>query len=167
LEQGKAPLQRALINLNRLLQAVQEQLLPQATVKKMNLAIQPVPETAEVWLDSHLIQRVLLNLLGNAIKYTPNEGHISLAVELTTEALHFTVADDGPGIKKADQGHIFDKFSRVDYSANAPAGVGLGLAFCKLAVEAHQGRITVESEGIPGQGSAFHIAIPLRQPAGN
>jgi signal transduction histidine kinase len=49
----------------------------------------------------------------------------------------------------------------VDYSANAPAGVGLGLTFCKLAVDAHQGAIVVESEGIPGKGSTFHVTIPL------
>jgi NtrC-family two-component system sensor histidine kinase KinB len=129
----------------------------------MELTVQPVPETAEVWLDSSLIRRVLLNLVGNAIKYTPSEGHISLTTELTEDTLHFAVADDGPGINKVDQARIFEKFSRVDYSANTPAGVGLGLAFCKLAIEAHNGTIKVESEGIPGKGSIFHVAIPLTE----
>jgi PAS domain S-box-containing protein len=163
LEQDEMPLQRSATDLSELIQTVQEQILPQATAKQMELTVQPVPETAEVWLDSSLIRRVLLNLVGNAIKYTPSEGHISLTTELTEDTLHFAVADDGPGINKVDQARIFEKFSRVDYSANTPAGVGLGLAFCKLAIEAHNGTIKVESEGIPGKGSIFHVAIPLTE----
>jgi PAS domain S-box-containing protein len=164
LEQGKAPLQYSTTNLKQLLQAVEEQMLPQALAKKMDFTIQPPSETVEVWLDSNLMRRVLVNLVSNAIKYTPAEGHVSLTTRLTTERLHFAVSDDGPGISKANQAHIFDKFSRVDYSANAPDGVGLGLAFCKLAIEAHHGAIAVESEGIPGKGSTFQVAIPLISP---
>jgi signal transduction histidine kinase len=59
---------------------------------------------------------------------------------------------------------VFNKFSRVDYSIDAPVGVGLGLAFCKLATEAHGGTIWVESEGVPGKGSTFYIEIPILQP---
>jgi signal transduction histidine kinase len=161
LEQAEVPLQRTMTNLGQLLQAVQDQVLPQAIAKSMALTIQPVSESAEMWLDSNLIRRVLINLVSNAIKYTPSKGHVSLTTTLTKETLHFAVSDDGPGISQADQAHIFDKFSRIDYSANAPAGVGLGLAFCKLAVEAHQGTIAVESENISGKGSTFHVTIPL------
>jgi signal transduction histidine kinase len=75
------------------------------------------------------------------------------------------VADNGQGISKDYQARIFNKFSRVDHSSNAPAGVGLGLAFCKLAVEAHGGSIWVESEGLPGQGSTFLFTIPLLTPS--
>jgi PAS domain S-box-containing protein len=161
LKQGEIPLQRTMTNLGQLLQAVQDQVLPQAIAKEMALTIQPVPEIAEVWLDSNLIRRVLVNLVSNAIKYTPHEGHVALTTKLTKDTVHFAVCDDGPGISKVDQAHIFDKFLRVDYSANAPAGVGLGLTFCKLAVDAHQGAIVVESEGIPDKGSTFHVTIPL------
>jgi signal transduction histidine kinase len=114
-----------------------------------------------VWLDSSLIRRVLINLVNNAIKYTPGEGHVSLSTQLTKETLHFAVSDDGPGISPVDQARIFDKFSRVECLANAATGVGLGLAFCKLAVEAHRGAIAVESENISGKGSIFHVDIPL------
>jgi PAS domain S-box-containing protein len=164
LEQGEVPIQRAMTNLSQLLQAVQEQILPQAGAKKMELVIEPVPEEVEVWIDHGLIRRVLINLVGNAVKYTPGGGKISLTTTLTENSLQFAVSDNGPGISKADQVHIFDKFSRVDYSANAPTGVGLGLAFCKLAVEAHRGTITIESDGIPGKGSTFHVSLPLLQP---
>jgi PAS domain S-box-containing protein len=165
LKQGEVPLQRAMTNLSQLLQAVQDQVLLQVLAKDMVLTVQPVPETAEVWLDSNFIRRVLINLVSNAIKFTPSQGHITLTTWLTTGMLHFAVSDDGPGISQGDQAHIFDKFSRIDNSANAPAGVGLGLTFCKLAIEAHQGAIAVESEGIPGKGCTFHVTIPLIEPA--
>jgi signal transduction histidine kinase len=75
--------------------------------------------------------------------------------------IRFAVKDNGSGISRANQARIFNKFSRVDHSANAPSGVGLGLAFCKLAAEAHGGSISVESEGVSGQGSTFYLTIPL------
>ncbi len=161
LEKGKVPLQRSMTSLEKLIQAVQEQVIIQANARKMELVIHPLPEISEVWIDSSLIRRALINLVGNAIKYTPVQGRISLTTTATEDKLHFTVADNGPGISKADQVHIFNKFSRVDYSVHTPTGVGLGLAFCKLATEAHGGTISVESEGIPGKGSAFHLQIPI------
>jgi two-component system phosphate regulon sensor histidine kinase PhoR len=108
------------------------------------------------------MRRVLVNLLGNAIKYSADEPEIQLTIRATAENLHFMVKDNGPGIKEQDQAHIFDKFSRLHSTlGDGPSGVGLGLAFCKLAVEAHQGTISVESTGIPGEGSTFHVFIPL------
>lgn len=163
LEEGEVPLQRGLTNISELLLAVQEQVTPQAQAKGMELVIQPASETWEVWLDTSLVRRVLINVIGNAIKYTPPDGHISVSTDVTDNILHFAVADDGPGISKKDQAQIFDKFSRVDYTTSI-SGVGLGLAFCKLAVEAHDGKISVESEGIPGKGSIFHINLPIIEP---
>lgn len=165
LEQGEVPLQRTMTNLGELILAVQEQILPQAGAKNTEVTIHPIPQTAEVWLDSSLMRRVLINIMSNAVKYTPAGGHISLTTTLTENKLHFAVSDDGPGINKTDQSRIFKKFSRVDYSANVPSGVGLGLAFCKLATEAHNGAISVESEGIPGKGTTFHVTIPVVQPS--
>jgi len=112
-------------------------------------------------VDENMLRRVIVNLVDNAIKYTPNKGTITLTAEQVDNTLHITVSDNGPGVSKKDQTRIFDKFARVDYSANAPSGVGLGLAFCKLAVEAHGGKIYVESEGSPGRGSTFHVSIPI------
>jgi len=136
--------------------------MTQASAKNMRLTIDPLPKISEVWIDTSLIRRVLINLLGNAIKYTPAAGHVSLTTTLTPKnELYFAIADNGPGIDKANQTHIFDKFSRVDYSINTISGVGLGLAFCKLATQAHGGTLSVESEGIPGKGSIFHLTIPI------
>jgi signal transduction histidine kinase len=108
-----------------------------------------------------MIRRVLVNLVDNAIKYTPDQGIVSLTTTISDAAVCFAITDTGPGIGQADQARIFDKFSRVNHSSHAPAGVGLGLAFCKLAVEAHGGAIWVESEGVSGQGSTFFVTIPL------
>ncbi len=162
LEQGEVPLQRSLTNIEGLITEVKEQVEPQAEARDTILTFQAIPKSiSEIWLDNGLIRRVLTNLIGNAIKYAPEEAKVELIVSIENNQLHFAVADNGPGISKANQSRIFDKFSRVETGANGPSGVGLGLAFCKLAVEAHGGKISVESEGIAGQGSVFHVFIPL------
>jgi len=105
-----------------------------------------------------MIQRVIINLMENAVKYSPNGGEITLGALQRDNQVCISVKDSGPGIPKNMQNRIFDKFSRVKYS-DVPKGVGLGLAFCRLAIEAHGGKIWVESE--PGQGSTFWFALPL------
>ncbi|NJN98014.1 MAG: HAMP domain-containing histidine kinase [Anaerolineales bacterium] len=165
LETGEIHLQRSLTDLEEIIQAVKDQVTPRAETKGMALTFDPLPEDIpEVWIDRGMIRRVLINLVDNAIKYTPYEGQVSLTTMVTGETLRFAVKDNGPGISKTDQARIFNKFSRVDHSANAPSGVGLGLAFCKLAAEAHSGSISVESEGIAGQGSTFYLTLPLLSP---
>ena len=161
LEQGEVPLQREMINVDDLVQAVEKQVKPRAANKSMELTVNPLPEIPPVWIDISMIRRVLVNLIDNAVKYTPNEGKVQLTTTLTDDTLTFAVSDNGPGISKADQKQIFNKFSRVDYSTSTPSGVGLGLAFCKLAAEAHGSSISVQSEGQPGQGSTFYLSIPL------
>ncbi|MBI1879290.1 MAG: GAF domain-containing sensor histidine kinase [Chloroflexi bacterium] len=165
LEAGEIYLQRSLVDLEEIIQAVKDQVMPRALSKQMELVINPLPENIpEVWIDQSMIRRILINLVDNAIKYTPPEGQISLTTTMNGETLRFAVKDNGPGISKANQARIFNKFSRVDHSANAPTGVGLGLAFCKLAAEAHDGSISIESQGIPGQGSTFYLTIPIIEP---
>jgi signal transduction histidine kinase len=104
---------------------------------------------------SRLIQ-VLGNLLGNAIKFTPPGGNVSLRAWRNGDDAVFEVADDGPGIPPADQAHLFDKYWQA--RANDRRGVGLGLAISKGIVEAHGGHLWVESE--PGMGSRFYFIIP-------
>ncbi|MFC1975714.1 GAF domain-containing protein [Chloroflexota bacterium] len=160
---GTISLQRSEIELETIIQAVKDQVAPRAGVKQMDLVFTPLPNITSLWVDEGMLRRVLVNLVDNAIKYTPNKGKITLAATCEDNALHIAVSDNGPGISKEDQALIFDKFSRVDHSANAPSGVGLGLAFCKLAIEAHNGTLSVESTGIPGRGSTFHVFIPLME----
>lgn len=162
LEQGEVPLQQEMVEIEELIQAVERQVSPRAKEKLTELTIHPLPEIDPIWIDGSMIRRVLINLLDNAIKYTPPEGQVSLATTIQDNTLTLAVSDNGPGISKADQARIFDKFSRVDYSGESASGVGLGLAFCKLAAEAHGGKIWVESEGVAGQGSTFYLSIPMR-----
>jgi signal transduction histidine kinase len=108
-----------------------------------------------------MMMRVVINLLQNAIKYPPDGGAIKLSANRDGEAVLISVSDSGPGIPPHLQKQIFDKYSRIKYR-DAPKGMGLGLAFCRLAVEAHQGRIWVESDG--KLGSTFHFTLPAAHP---
>ncbi len=108
--------------------------------------------------DSQLLRRILDNLLSNAIKYTPPGSTILIHVHKAGHHIRFNVIDQGPGIPKAYQEAIFDKFSQVRRS-DIRRGTGLGLAFCKMAVEAQGGLIWVESE--EGKGSTFSFILPI------
>lgn len=111
-----------------------------------------------VLVDADMIHRVLANLMENAVKYTPQEGSISIGARQEDDWLQMWVQDNGPGIPESDQQRIFEKFTRLS-SRDAPRGIGLGLAYCRLAVEGHGGRIWVESQ--PGAGSRFTFTLPL------
>ncbi len=109
--------------------------------------------------DTELLSRVLQNLLGNALKFTPDEGIIRLGIESTSDVVRVTVHDTGPGIPPDYQQRIFEKFGQVEARQNRKKySTGLGLTFCKLAVEAHGGQIGVDSQG--GMGSTFWFQLP-------
>jgi two-component system sensor histidine kinase/response regulator len=109
--------------------------------------------------DEDKLRRTLVNLLGNAIKFTPFGGTITAAAELQEDVLLFSIHDTGEGIPPEAFDRIFDKFGQVENrKAGRKMSTGLGLTFCKLAVEAHGGRIWVESRS--GEGSAFYFTIP-------
>jgi PAS domain S-box-containing protein len=120
------------------------------------LSIDVAPELPAMTGDPDLLRRVLINLLSNAIKYTPNEGEITVKVWMEEDAFQFAVIDNGSGISKEDQIHIFELFFRGHIRRSR--GVGIGLAFCKLAVEAHGGRIWLDSE--VDKGSSFYFTVP-------
>lgn len=108
--------------------------------------------------DPDLLERILINLVGNALKFTPSDGKITLEARPAQDKTRFSVADNGPGIAPEFQEKIFDKFGQVENRQNgAKFSTGLGLTFCKLAVEAHDGTIGVISE--VGVGSEFWLEI--------
>jgi PAS domain S-box-containing protein len=114
-----------------------------------------------IWVDVDMIHRVFINLLENAIKYTPTGGRVEIGAQTTSgTSVKFWIRDNGPGISAADRDRIFDKFTRLR-SKNSPSGLGVGLAFCKLAVLGHGGQIWVESE--LGQGTVFWLILPVAQ----
>jgi len=159
LESGLMPLRR---EPSSLIKMVAETLALQATLakeKNLRLETEISPILPEAFADESLIQRVLQNLIGNAIKFTPVEGEIRVRAQgdsTDSTKLVVEVANSGPGIPPELKGRLFEKFVT---GSQEERGSGLGLAFCKLAVEAHGGRIWVESE--PGQGAAFMFTLPM------
>ena len=112
-------------------------------------------------LDEDLIRRVLANLVGNALKFTPADGRISIGASASGDMVRVEVTDTGPGIAPEDQQKIFAKFGQLD-SPQKRRGSGLGLTFAKMAVEAHGGQIGVESR--VGGGSTFWFSLPTSFP---
>lgn len=110
--------------------------------------------------DDELLKRMILNLLDNAVKYTPEGGEISLGLARQNGNARLVVRDTGIGIPPADQLHVFDRFYRVDKArSRALGGAGLGLSIVRWIVDAHGGKIEVQS--IPGKGSTFTVELPL------
>ena len=121
---------------------------------------QPLPDIAA---DRRRLAEVLQNLLDNALQYTPAGGQIMVSASADDEEITFTVSDTGIGIPQADQSRIFERFYRVDVARSREVGgTGLGLSIAKHLVEAHGGRIWVESD--LGQGSQFHFTVPIFDP---
>ena len=128
-------------------------------------AVHAMPETpVRLAVDRHRIREMLLNMVTNAIKYTPKAGTISLSLEEDDDWVSFTVRDTGIGIAAGDLPHIFERFWRADPARSrtgARPGTGLGLAITQWIAEAHGGSITVQSR--PGRGSVFTVRLPKRQ----
>jgi signal transduction histidine kinase len=128
--------------------------------QKIVVDLQEGTEALTLNADREKVRRVLVNLLGNAIKFTPEGGLITITARREGEFLELSVTDTGPGIAREHQGRIFDKFYQVhDKQVRGTAATGLGLTFCKLAVEAMGGKIGLESE--PEKGSRFWFTLPL------
>jgi len=159
LEAGQAVLHKSSGSLGTLVVEAVEEVHPVAEGKghvlNFDLGSDNIPL---VEMDAEMIRRVLINLLENAIKYSRAEGKISVTLDKLDNELRVGIRDNGPGVPSEDQTRIFEKFARVQRKGR-PKGLGLGLAFCRLAVEAHEGRIWVESQ--PGQGSTFYFTLPI------
>jgi PAS domain S-box-containing protein len=158
LEEGQVTLNKDQTNLSTLVAEAVEQVEVSAKDKGLLLKNQVSPRLPFLDVDIDMIRRVIINLLENSIKYTPDTGTVTLTAKAGPKEITFSVRDTGPGIPRTEQTRIFDKFARLHRDA-APKGLGLGLAFCKLAIEAHGGRIWVDSQ--LGSGSTFSFTLPF------
>ncbi|MCC7361882.1 MAG: GAF domain-containing protein [Anaerolineales bacterium] len=158
LEVGELGVNRLPVDLGGLFTEALEQVEPSAAGKRLSLRASVPPELPPAGADADLIRRVIINLLDNAIKYTPPDGQITLSAKRTGPNLTVSVRDTGPGVPEGERQRVFDKFMSVQREAG-PKGLGLGLAFCKLAVEAHGGAIWVDSGR--GPGATFSFTLPL------
>lgn len=131
---------------------------PVAKGRRQTINVDLPKELPSIWVDEDMARRVLINLMENASKFTPPNGRIEAGARQEGDWVHMWVKDNGPGIPAPDQDRIFDKFTRLR-GKNKPGGLGIGLAFCRLAVLGHGGRIWVESE--QGKGTAFHFTFPV------
>ncbi len=143
-----------------LIEDAKDAVKPVVTSKRQNLHIQIEENIPAIIADEGMLRRVLINLLENAIKFTPLDGNIFIGSRQENNKLLLWVADSGPGIPDEAKHRIFNKFTRLQ-AKQFPKGIGLGLAFCKLAVNAHDGKIWVESS--QESGSCFNVLLPFEQ----
>ena len=158
IESGDVPIEARPTNIEALLDGVLQRLRPQVDRKRQDLRLAVSPELGEVSVDAGRIELAVLNLVQNAIKFTPDGGSVAVSAAREDDALTIEVADTGIGMTAQEQSRVFERFYKVDQS-RASGGSGLGLALVKHAVEAHGGEVRVESR--LGEGSRFSFSIPL------
>lgn len=164
LETEQVQLKLEPIDLNDLLSDVVESMQPQARTKDVSLKAIFSEDLPMIMAEFMKIQRVVYNLLQNAIRHTPAHGSVSLATKIVPQGVQVEVADTGEGIAPEDLPYIFDQFFRGEKSrSRETGGAGLGLAIARRIVEAHNGRIWVDSQ--PGQGTRFHFILPVSERA--
>jgi signal transduction histidine kinase len=154
LESGQMPVEIKAVNLAETLAKLIREMTPLAGDRNIDLRLTLAADPLLVRADRALLDRVVLNLIGNALKFIPVGGRVTLAARRESAHTLVSVADTGPGIPPAVLPHVFEKFARGE---SVERGYGLGLAFCRLAVEAMGGRIWVESP--PGQGATFFFTL--------
>jgi signal transduction histidine kinase len=160
LEAGKLTLTRERLDLTALVAEIVERMRPVADQQSVALGFRAEAAAAPVNADGGRLEQVMMNLLGNALKFTPANGHITVEVWEDDGAAHVAVADSGPGIPAAEMPLLFEKFSQTTAGKRSRGpGTGLGLVICRHLVEAHGGRIHAESE--PGHGARFVFRLPL------
>ncbi|WP_124727043.1 sensor histidine kinase [Staphylospora marina] len=159
-EARRLPLEKRPTDVVSLLRRIMERVSHDAENKKVSLGLEVPDEPLVMEADPHRLTQVLLNLLVNAVRYTPEQGAVTVSVRKTdTEQVEIRVADTGIGIEPEHLPHVFNRFYRTDKARSRHSGgSGLGLAIARELVLAHGGTIDVESE--PGKGTTFTVRLP-------
>lgn len=155
LEAGRMPLHKTQCDLAKTAQEVIHSLAASAAGRHLRLS---APDPVIALCDADILRRIISNLVGNALKFSPKEGEIDISIAREQAAVRVAVKDNGSGVPPEYHQKIFEKFGQAE-SKEKKLGTGLGLTFCKLAVEAHGGRIGLDSQ--VGQGSTFWFTLPL------
>ncbi len=160
LESGQPITKKELLDPEELIIFAQQALITQANAKKQTVNIDIATDIPQINADRDMLERVLINLFQNAIKFTPTKGQIEFGVKIEDKVTLFWVLDSGSGVDPDYIDRIFDKYTRINPDERIK-GLGLGLAFCRLAVEGHGGQIWVEN--LPEGGAIFSFTIPTAE----
>lgn len=156
-ESSVTPLVKTPADIYKLVSTAVERLRAQAKRARLEVVIDVPSTIPELFIDKDRMERVLVNLIHNSIKFTPPGGYITISAEWEEDGVVVSVADTGVGIDPADLPRIFERFYKAD-KARAGGGTGLGLAIARHTIEAHGGRIWAESQ--PGRGTVIRFSIP-------
>lgn len=159
-ESGRIRLLLEPVSLQALTALCIDKLAPLAQVKQIELMNRISPALASIPADFQQLQRVFVNLLGNAVENIQEKGRVEVSVADQADTVRVTVADNGPGIPADVLPHLFDRYFLIQQNKKK-IGSGLGLSICKAIVTLHGGTIQVEST--PGQGTTFFITLPKKQ----
>jgi len=160
LESGQPITNKKLINPGDIIKFAKKALITQANAKKQEVIIDIAPDISQITADRDMLERVLINIYQNAIKFTPTEGRIEFGAAEENNVTRFWVMDSGSGVDPDYIDKIFDKYTRINPDERIK-GLGLGLAFCRLAVEGHGGKLWVEN--LPDGGAVFSFTIPIAE----
>jgi len=158
-EIGMLQLKPELVDLLQLLREAADDMTPVASSHGQSLLLELPPSLPLAWADEGRLRQVVLNLLNNAAKFTPERGKIILRAREDSSNLIVEVQDTGRGITSEEQQRLFEPYHRLESDRDHLSGLGLGLALCKTLVELHGGRIWVQSQA--GKGSTFGFSVPL------
>jgi histidine kinase len=164
IEAGEVPIKPAPLDLRDVVALAREQLAPLCDAQQIRFVAELPPGLPLLWADRDRLLQILLNLLGNALRYTSAGGAITIEARPADGAVQISVHDTGVGIAGEHLPHVFERFYRVDKSrTRSSGGTGIGLTIVRHLVHAHGGEVWAESDG-PGQGAAFHLTMPALTP---
>jgi two-component system clock-associated histidine kinase SasA len=160
LETGQAIATQKGVSPKRLVQDALETITTSILTRRQKIVQNIEENLPNIWADEDMIRRVLINILENASKFTPTEGQISIGVKRDGDFVQLWIGDNGMGIPPEEHERVFEKFARTKSGAKV-SGLGIGLAFCRLAVNGHGGKIWIDKNYT--NGTRFNINLPIEK----